>query len=255
MRRSSSRAETGTYPGSHLQNHFCCSRASQELRGLHHWETSRTTRTLKRWMCIKMSNLEERLGCDQEANDACGWAPVCRRQNVPPWSTINWLTGTSACAGPASRKKNVLLFPGKMLNVDLLNRLITFKLHIKESNKVVHTRMKNAVKRVNGSHPVRSMTLRGPMPLIQLSWISWKRRRWKVGVMEYWWERRLLTTSVWSPHVSSNMDEALLALTLTSHNASVMLCQLRHDEVMIDRRQELVCLFLQRRWRWWWWRQ
>lgn len=31
------------------------------------------------------------------------------------------------------------------------------------------------------------------------------------------------------------MDEALRALTLTSHNASVMLCQLRHDEVMMDK--------------------
>lgn len=40
------------------------------------------------------------------------------------------------------------------------------------------------------------------------------------------------------------MDEALRALALTSHNASVMLCQLRHDEVMTDRRQEPVWLLL-----------
>lgn len=62
------------------------------------------------------------------------------------------------------------------------------------------------------------------LSFLLLSWISWNKENAADGIL-------MSSTSpdVWSSHVLSNIN-ALRSLALTSHNASVMLCQVRRDE-------------------------
>lgn len=62
------------------------------------------------------------------------------------------------------------------------------------------------------------------LSFLLLSWISWNKENAANGIL-----MSSASLDVWSSHVLSNIN-ALRSLALTSHNASVMLCQVRRDE-------------------------